>query len=413
MFDILLRWLKGYLFINLSGDAKERFIKICRLNDILLWKIKKKNENTCFCVSRKDYKKIEGYAKKTNCHIDINDKCGLPFFMYKYKKRKCFIIGVIFFMFLILYSNIFIWKINVSGSQIYTEEQVLNYIKTELVSPGTKKSEVNCEQIEFLLREKYDKIAWISCYIKGTEFYVEISDTIEPDKIEIMHEPCNIIAVKDATIVDMITKSGISVVENGERIEKGDVLITGVVEIYNDYDELVDINLVAADGFVYGETIYDYYDDFEIRHYEKEYTGNEVSYFSLAFADKMCTPYIPKIEYLHYDIIVDTKDIKVNNTYTAPISFYKTTVKEYVPVAKAYTEQEATEKAKKRLELYIENLEKKGVEILENNVTIEIVEGKLISSGTIVAKELVGIPEIIDSDSVDLSKIKSTEIQGE
>ena len=67
----------------------------------------------------------------------------------------------------------------------------------------------------------------------------------------------------------------------------------------------------------------------------------------------------------------------------------------------------------KRLELYIENLEKKGVEILENNVTIEIVEGKLISSGTIVAKELVGIPEIIDSDSVDLSKIKSTEIQGE
>ncbi len=413
MFDILLRWLKGYLIINLNGSTKDRFLKLCKINNIFIWKLKKKDDNICLCVSKKDFKKLEGYAKKTNCQIDINDKRGLPFFMYKYKKRKCFIIGIIFFVFLILYSNKFIWKINVSGSEVYTKEQILNYVKSELVTPGTKKSEVDCNQIEFILREKYNKIAWISCYIIGTEFYVEISDTIEPDKIEPITEPCNIIAVKDSTIVEMITKSGISVVENGERVEKGQVLITGVVEMYNDYDELVDINFVAANGFVYGETVYNYYDSFEMRHYEKVYTGNEVSYFSLAFGDKMCTPYIPKIDYVHYDIINDVKEIKINNTYTAPFSFYKTTVKEYNPEARLFSEQEAFEKSNKRLDLYIENLEKKGVEILENNVTIEVVDGKIISSGTIVAKELIGVPEKIDVDSIDMSKIKSTEIQGE
>lgn len=413
MFDIFLRWLKGYLFINLTGYAKDRFMKLCELNDVFLWKLKRNEDGICFCITKKEYKRIEGYAKKTNCEMDIKDKRGFPFLMYKYKKRKCFLLGALIFLGLIIYSNTFIWKINVSGSETYTEEQILNYVKNELVKPGSKKENIDCNQIEFILREKYNKIAWISCYIKGTEFYVEISDTIEPDMIEIMDTPCNIVAIKDSTVVDMITKSGISVVENGEKVEKGQVLITGVIEIYNDYDELVDINFVTADGFVYGETVYNYYDSFEMRHYEKEYTGNEATYFSLSFADKMCTPYIPKIKYAHYDIVTDIKDVKVNNTYTAPFSFYKTTIKEYNPVPKVYTEQEAREKAKKRLDLYIENLKKKGVEILENNVTIEVVDGKLISSGTLVTKELVGVPEEIDMESVDMDKINSIEIQGE
>lgn len=407
MFDILLRWLKGYLIFGLSGDAKERFMKLCRLNDIFMWNSKKKKNKLFYCVCRKDLNKLESFAKKTNCTIDIKDKRGLPYFMYKYKKRKCFIIGIFIFLCLIIYSNGFIWKIKVSGSALYTEEEILNYVKNELVKAGTKKEDVDCNQIEFVLREKYNKIAWISCYINGTELNIEISDTIEPDKIKEVNKPCDIVAVKDCVVVDMITKSGVPVVKKDDTVKKGDVLITGRIEIYNDYDELTDINYVSSDGFVYGETVYNYYDSFELRHYEKEYTGNEISFYSLSFGDKMCTPYIPKIEYLHYDVVTDTRDIKINDTYTAPVSFYKTTIKEYTPVPKTYTDTEALEKAEKRLNLYVENLQKKGVEILRNNVKIEVVDGKLICSGTLISRELVGIPRDIDIYSYE-DKIPTT-----
>ncbi len=411
MFDLLIRWLKGYLFIDLSGTARDRFIKLCNLNNIFIWKFENSKDFFHFCVSKRDFSKIQDYAKKTNCDLRVIDKRGLPFFMYKYKKRKCFLIGVFLFLILILYSNIFIWKIDISGSDIYTREEILSYVNDTLVKPGTKKSDVNCKDMEFILREQYSKIAWISCYIKGTELHIEISDTIDPDKIESSNTPCNIVAIKDCSICEMITKSGTAVVEQGEAVTKGQILISGVVEIYNDYDELVDINFLAADGYVYGEVIYNYKDSFSVKYYEIEYTGNEAVYYSIAFADKMCTPYIPKIKYSYYDIVTTTTELKINDTYTSPISFYKTTVKEYLPVSKTYSMEEATKKAEKKLDLYIKNLKKKGVEILENNVTIEFVDNEFVASGTIITKELIGVPQNIDTNSINDTNI--TDIQGE
>ena len=46
-----------------------------------------------------------------------------------------------------------------------------------------------------------------------------------------------------------------------------------------------------------------------------------------------------------------------------------------------------------KLQNYIENLRKKGVEILENNVTIKCDENRCIASGTLVVREKIGVPD--------------------
>ena len=43
----------------------------------------------------------------------------------------------------------------------------------------------------------------------------------------------------------------------------------------------------------------------------------------------------------------------------------------------------------------MEDLQKKGVEILENNVTIEYRDGKCLASGTLLVKEKIGAPELL------------------
>ncbi|MCM1208512.1 MAG: sporulation protein, partial [Ruminococcus sp.] len=60
-----------------------------------------------------------------------------------------------------------------------------------------------------------------------------------------------------------------------------------------------------------------------------------------------------------------------------------------------YTDEEAEEKAENKLQVYIDDLRKKGVEILENNVTISIRNGKCHADGHLVTSELVGIPSDI------------------
>lgn len=46
-------------------------------------------------------------------------------------------------------------------------------------------------------------------------------------------------------------------------------MITGVVNIYNEYEELIETNYVAADGIVYAQTKYQYQQAFPLDYTQK------------------------------------------------------------------------------------------------------------------------------------------------
>lgn len=392
MAAFILKWLRGFLIIRISGASMERFINICSRNQIVMWRVVHGKDYIEAYISKKDFKQVQSYVKKTDVKLDIRDKIGLPFFFYKYKKRKCFAIGFIICIAIVYTFTLFIWDISISGETAYTSEQIIKDIKENYVGIGTFKKDIDCAELEKKLREKYDKVAWISCEIKGTQLNIDFTETIEAEKVRQENAPCNIVAAKDGIITDIITRSGTTVAECGGEVKRGDILITGVINIYNDFDELVETNYVPASGDVYAIAEYNYSDEFDMKYYKKEYTGNNKKYIKIYIGGKLYTPYKPKIKYPNYDTVTNDTKLRLGNSFYLPVSFQKTTVKEYKAVSDEYTAEEAGRKARKKLNLYLDNLRKKGVEILENNVTIEVVDGKCISAGTIVTKELIGVP---------------------
>lgn len=396
MFETLLKWLRGFLIISISGNARDRFIDICSRHNVIMWNITSEKDATKAYISKKAFRELESYRKKTGVKIDICDKRGLSFFFYRYKKRKCFAICLLLCVCLVYAFTLFIWDINISGESVYTKEQIRHDIIENYVSLGTFKKNIDCSKLEKELREKYDKIAWISCEIKGTQLNITLTETVTPELVHESTEPCNIVAVKDGIITDMITRSGASVAHNGDEVHKGDILITGVVNIYNDFDELIETQYLPAEGDVYAISQYQYEDTFSMEYYEKAYTDKGKNYYSVGFGENFFSVIKPKTDALQTDIISEEHKLVFAGDFYLPVSVKKTTLRKYTSVLKTYTEEEAKEKAQKRLAVYLDNLRKKGVEILENNVTIEIVDGICMSSGTIVTKELIGVPSEIN-----------------
>ncbi len=393
MLEKIKKWLLGYVIIHVKGREYSRFLNLCTKNNILLWSVAQGEEFVSGKIYNRDLKKLNSYAQKANVEISVENKIGLPHLMYRYKKRKIFFL-CIFFLIVAVYSfTLFIWDIKVNGETVYTKEQILRDIKDNYVKFGTQIKDVDCGKLEEELREKYDKIAWISCEIKGTQLIVNITETIEPNLIEMWHEPCNIVAVKDGIVTDIIVRSGIKVTEKATEVKKGDILVTGAVNIYNDYDEYIETNYVVADADVYGIVKYNYCDTFSMNYYEKEYTGNKKKYYELMLGDKMYGIFDKDSKYINEDIFVYDKKIKLGEYIYFPFTIKKTVIKEYEPVAKIYTAEDAKKKAREKINIYIDNLKKKGVEILENNVTINIENDKCTAKGTIVTKELIGVPE--------------------
>ena len=90
-FKIMTSYIIGYVYVSIEGYYIERFINICKKNNIIIWNLRKeKNIILFFNVNIKEFKEICKIAQKVNCKVKIINKKGLPFLIHKYKKRKIF-----------------------------------------------------------------------------------------------------------------------------------------------------------------------------------------------------------------------------------------------------------------------------------------------------------------------------------
>lgn len=384
-------WMKGYIQVYVSGNRPERFLSLLNHKQVHIWELEPYGEGYLFKMERSLARELDGIRKKTGSRIEIRNKYGLPFFLFRYRKRKLFLLGLLICGILIYVCSLFIWDINVDGTYFYTEEQIINRIEEAYVSLGARKSQIDCNWLEEQLRQDFPELSWVSCEIVGTQLNVDIKETLEgTETINEDTPPQDIVAAKDGVIVEMITRSGTPVAKMGQTISKGDILISGVINIYDDFDEVLETDYVAADGDVIAETIYQYEDSFAMQYYEKEYTGNHQSSITFEILNRVQEIHLPWKEYSNYDVVRENHKLCLGHTYFLPVSFTISERREYTPVLYTYTEEEARERAGVRFQRYIEDLSEKEVEIMENNVTIEFRDGDCYASGSVVVWERIG-----------------------
>lgn len=391
----LMKYLNGYLRVIVSGHSPERFLNLCSNRNLLIWKLLPAEDGYEFNISRKAFMELEPILEKTNTHIKIVDKVGLPFFLYRYRKRKLFVLGLFLCLGLLFAMTRFVWDIHIVGAYTYSKEEVTKYIEENYLKIGCLKTQVNCAKMEEELREHYDNIAWISCELVGTRLTIKMKESIrQEDEVE-SDKPCDIVALKDGTIMSIITRNGTPLVKVGDTVKKGDILISGTVNIYDDAQQVIETDYVGSKGDIYAQTKYSYNNSFPLRFYEKKYTGNEKKYITIKAFRQELTPYIPKISYSSYDTVSEINQMLLGHTYYLPFTMTVNTVREYKPTAKTYNKTEAEERAKELLDKFLKELIEKGVEIVKNNVKITIDGEKVTAKGTIIVKESIGKPRQI------------------
>ncbi len=162
LIKLFLRIIFGYVRIEVEGYYIERFINICTNRKILIWNLKRKNEvQILLNIGINDFKKISDIVKRTNCKVRIKAKKGIPFLLYKYKKRKIFALFFIIILITIFISSRYIWNIEV----LVQDNQIIENIEEELencgLKPGIKKNSIDTYRIINELRLKRSDVAWV------------------------------------------------------------------------------------------------------------------------------------------------------------------------------------------------------------------------------------------------------------
>ncbi len=393
---LFIRWLQGYLLVRLKGMSTERFINLCSNRFIFLWDLKVTDNEYEFKIRLKDYYKLKPFARKTGTLPFIRKRYGLPFIIHTYRKRSGYVAGFLLFAVILYILSLFIWDINVSGGYTYTQEAMVKFLKNNEIYPGLQKKHINSQAIEDLIRHSYNDIGWVSAEIKGTRLIIKITETNMPAPAVTATENCHIVASKDCIISQIVTRTGDPLVGIGDVVKKGDIIVSGVVNIIGDNETLVRKEPVIADADIIGKTFYEYNDKFSLNYIDKIYTGSEKKSYSLSFFLKKINLYRPRIPYDKYDIIGNEFTLHLNDEFYLPVSLTANRYLAYNEEKKKYTEAEAKALAELKLKRFIKKLEENNVIILENNVEIAVKGNVCTANGKLVVLESVKDFKAID-----------------
>ncbi len=383
----LINWLSGYLCIHIYGTAPERFINLCCNKKIFIWNLQRIEDGYQFHIMARKYKSLKPIAKKTGIVPKITQKTGFPFLMHRYRKRKGFFVGILICIVLVYILSLFIWDISIVGGSKYTPEFMLGFLKDKNVYTGIKKNKVDCQEIEETIRLAFNDIGWVSAEMKGTRLIIQITETNMPAPAQKTMEPSHIVATKDGIIKAIITRAGTPMVKVGDVVKKGDILVSGIIAIKGDFDEILRLQPVVADADLQCRSYYNYKDTLKMNYIDNVFTGSMKKGYYISFFGKKLFLYNPSNSYDKYDIIVNENTLHITNSFYLPIRYGTITTREYVEEDKTYTEEEAIAIVQGRLNRYFERLREKDVLIGENNVKITIEKNYCIARGRILVEE--------------------------
>ncbi|MCD8231491.1 MAG: sporulation protein YqfD [Clostridiales bacterium] len=393
-----IKFFRGYLCVLITGPSTERFLNLCSRMNIVLWNLIPTSDGYEFYISRRAFGMIGSALEKTGTHIVVLKKIGLPFLAKKYRKHSFFLIGIFLALFLLFYMSLFIWKVEIEGNSYYSTQTILRYLKENGIGYASFKEKINCKELQNMLRKEFEDMTWVSAKIEGTKLYLVVQERIKgsetassgtfaeesdngkeenndigetgSNELPADDRGTDLLASNTGIVESLIVRSGIPLVKAGDAVEKGDTLVTGAIEITDDYGGTASYHLVESDADAKIRTSLSYQDSFSVLYEEKTLTGEEKWGIAFYFDSRFfCAGRLPAED--NYIEINRIFPVVIGRDFYLPFQVEKTQYLEYITEEKSYTKEEAETLARERLNAYCKNLEENGVQILSNSVIIE------------------------------------------
>lgn len=131
-----------------------------------------------------------------------------------------FLLGLALSFVLLAIQTPFVFQYEIVGNESLSKTEIVGFLKSAIHTP---KTDISTEFIEDILYEKFDEISFVSVIVKGKTLVVNIKEKLLPDEIYGDFTP--IFSNYDGKVLEINVVSGISAVDVGDYVFKGDLLV--------------------------------------------------------------------------------------------------------------------------------------------------------------------------------------------
>ena len=438
MIQAILRYIRGYVKIRIQGYSPERFLNLCRYHHILIWGLRPKDNAYEMYLTLDGFRKLRPIIRKTHTRVALLERCGLPFFIRKHRKRKMFLAGALICIGLLFFYSSYIWDIHFEGNDKWTDQTLLEFLETKEVSPGMPKSRVDCSRIVKDIRARYDDIVWVSASMDGSRLRIQIKeneDTFREEEKSLDpsggpessqngnasqetarsdgadQTPTDLVASQDGVSTSIITRNGVPMVHVGDSVKKGDLLVSGRVEVLNDAAEVIGYQYQQSDADIFADTQMAYKDQIPLTYQKKTYDPYEqrrLWYIRLGpfrISAGTLSQDFPK-----WEKYTEEYQLRLGENFYLPVDYGMICIKSYQTNEKKHSKQKLQEILTKNFTQFSKEMEEKGIQICENSVKIHVYKNSAVASGTLYLNQK--ITETADTEILTIERNEQDESNG-
>lgn len=321
--------VRGWVELELTGDAPEEFFNLCARQNLGFWAVKKCDGGRWTCrTSFWTWPKLRSLAGRGSWTLKLLRRGGLPGLFWRLRYRWALLVGLAVCLSAVGIMSRFVLTVRVSGNQSVPTGTILSQLRARGVKPGAFGPGLDVRQIGHEVLLELPQLSWMSINVRGTVCEVLVREgTPRPELVE-EDESAHIVAKYPGIVTRIDVTRGEQMVQRGQTVAAGDTLIGSWVDFKEPEYYQGDMGgmLVRAAGRVRARTWHTLKAAIPLTGDAKVYTGREDSRWSAEiFGHSVKFPQRGSISYGRYD--------KIITYYTAPlglpIALRRETCREY------------------------------------------------------------------------------------
>lgn len=329
----LINWLLGYAEVRAEGAFPERLLNLCAQERLPFWALAWQDE-TSFTVRVRltDLRRLGELADRAMCALHTEKWRGVTAAALRWRKRWGFVAGLALACLAVFVLSRFVLVVEVTGNQRVSSAVILSELQRLGVRPGAYGPGLDRSALANEALLALPELSFMGINLHGTRVEVVVREATPAPKLLDEDTPADVVAEADGIILDIHTASGQARFQDGDTVAKGEVLISGDVELRkpegSDYD--MGRLVVRAAGEVTARTWRTLKAAIPAAAQVKEYTGEEKTLYSAKILWGNFDFYGNSgISYEKYDKITKTQTLTLLGRQL-PFAVVSTTFREYV-----------------------------------------------------------------------------------
>lgn len=341
-----VNFFRGSIRVSVECPYPERLVNVCAQNDVEFWDLKRLSATTVhITMFIGGYRRLRALADKAGFEIRQVKKTGVPFFLWKIRKRYVLVAGMLLMFLSVWGMSLFVWEIDVRGNEKVPPQQILQALRELGVGIGSFGPSINSEAISNEMILRIPQLAWIAVNVSGSHADVLVRERVPKPPLTDETTPMMVCALKSGIIAKMSVLEGARVFTVGNTVQAGDVIVTGIM------DSLASgKRMVHAMADVEARTWYELSCRMPLNTLTKTYTGDTITKTSVILAGNRINLYFNgRISFDNYDKITKENIIKLPTGNILPIAVVTEKYSEYTTAQTELAVLSAEEILQKRL----------------------------------------------------------------